>query len=139
MGNKKQEEVIDECTICLEEIIKGNEVKCSTCIYLCCKDCYSELKIKRCPTCRQSQIIDSFSELWSSGKKRIERKGNSERRWWSNGNEKYNLILDKKNPNIVTDGYYIVSDKSRKFNISKFTEEEVREMRQNWGFIYTFY
>lgn len=127
---------MEECTICLEEITKGNEVKCSTCIYLCCKDCYDKLQTKRCPTCRQFNCSDTYIKFWCNGNKMVERKIGYERRWWSNGNEKYHLDLDENNPKIVTAGYYNFSDMSRTYNITQFTEEEINQMRNNWDFCY---
>jgi len=68
---------------------------------------------------------------------RFERVGNEERYYWSNGRPKAVLTVDAQNR--VVRGKYWTSQHTHEFPIARFEQEEVHQLRTEWGFIYDNY
>ena len=72
---------------------------------------------------------------WSSGTLQIVNDSNREIRFWSNGNLKYDI--DITNNRYIGKIYSSNNDKNT--NINYLSSNEIKEIREDWGFIYMGY
>ena len=138
----------DICPICLEKLNCISIGKCSTCSQKFHPECITEwmhnITDKTCPHCRTSdsitidgrQIPEKTIAYWCNGQKKFElineyndsgEKKIIEKRWWSDGKPKYEIIFNS-DYKIISGNYFTYKGN---YDITNIAEEEIKKVRSN--------
>ena len=139
----------ESCPICLEQLYRESIGQCSNCNKMFHPECIIEWiqtnTYKSCPHCRtiNSITIDGEQipekeniEYWDNGIKKKEtitenktfgRKRIIEKRWWSDGEPKYEIILNSRNQ-ILSGSYFTYR---YTYDMTTIPEDEIEKVRTN--------
>lgn len=134
-----------ECCICHDSISDSEIISCKQCKQKFHKQCvetwYSTSGKRSCAMCRTNNSFDIKvkTEYWNNDTNRpiITIENNIEKRFWSNGNIKYEIELD--NDENILKGTYYTSSNTKKFDIKSFESYIINQIRSDKLYIYTDY
>ena len=132
------------CCICQESIDINDQLSCKTCkhdFHSHCIETWFKTSGKRsCAMCRTYNSFDiKIIEYWNNDTNRptIIVEDKMEKRYWSNGNIKYEIEFD--NDENILKGTYYTSGHTQKFDIKSFESDIINQIRSDKFYIYSIY